>query len=452
MQTLSQRLEKLSRLKGRNQSLFSPLLDVDDSELMPYDVSDSGLTRSDLRDKIRKIHSCAGLLEFRADYKPDADGTLTQEIKLHNATFCRHYTVCEICSRRVQLTRWKRFRAPVENLVAKYPHVYHVTFTIEDKANLGERIDFLQSSFRSFVRAGQRRGRGRSRGEWSKVGAAIVATENKRGECSDLWHAHKHALLFCREMLDFRVYDQDKVKKLEKVYGYRKVPKEKLFDAAVNVVDRNGTPVAVSKLSGEWLAATGGQGISVDARRLKGNVAEVAKEVLKYPVKVSLKSKFDIPYIIEQTYNRRFLSTYGDLRGLAVDSYTLDETAESKEIYLSQWSGFKYGDLTPGRAIESTPLDVKKRLMSRMARAVGTYRRQRRAALVAWGDVKVKVLSALAADLDRLKVNMRAEVAALVQHFSRMPDVSSRLFAGTNPAHILYGEQMSLDLSPAPLS
>jgi hypothetical protein len=428
VQELSKILEKISRLKDRNSRLYAPLLTLSPAELLPdYDVSDSNLTRSDLHDKLKKIHDCAGLLEFRTHFVPDSTGDLEQRFRIHNATYCRHYTVCEICSRRVQLTRWKRFREPVENLVGKYPHVYHVTFTIEDKARLGERIDFLQSAFRNFVRMGQKRGRKKSLGEWSKVGAAIVATENKRGENSDLWHSHKHALLFCRKPLSYQVYDPDKLRRLERLYGYRKVPKHAMREAALNLVKFQGEMVPASKLSLEWLKATAGQGISVHARRLRGNVADVAKEVLKYPVKVALKSQADIPYIIEQTYNRRFLSTYGDLRGLPTEEYEDSETADSKEIYLSQWTGYKYSDLVPGRPIASMPEEVRKKLFSRMAKATGAYRRQRREMRKTYEFTKIKVLGVLAENLDRLKSEYRAGIAALVAHFAKMPEISPRV-------------------------
>jgi hypothetical protein len=445
MQSLTKTLEKIGKLKDRNTRLFGPLLDIPPRDLMPYDVSDSGLTRSDIHDKIRKIHSCAGLVEFRTEYKPDSEGTIEQRFKIHNATYCRHYTVCEICSRRVQLTRWRRFRKPVERLAEIYPFVYHVTFTISDKANLGERIDFLQKAFRAFVRRGQARGKKKSLGEWSKVGAAIVATENKRGENSDLWHSHKHALLFCREALSFRVYDQDKVKKLERLYGYRKVPKDKMDLCATNLISHNGAKIAMSKLSLEWFKATGGQGISVHARRLKGNVSAIAKEVLKYPVKVSLKSNLDIPYIIEQTYNRRFLATFGELRGVSSeDEYELDETKDSKEIYLTQWTGYRYSDLVPGRAIAFMPEEIKKLLFGRMARATGTYRRQRAAIRREWPRVKIKILSDLSAELDRMKSEYRASIAAIVSHFSKMPELMTRALRFFPARGIPDAEQLSL--------
>lgn len=447
MQTLTKILDKISTLKARNQRLFSPLLNLPDSDLMPYEVSDSGLTRSDLKDKIRKIESCAGLVEFRTRYVPDSTGVLEQQFKIHNATYCRHYTVCEICSRRVQLTRWKRFRPRVEELSGKYRYIYHVTFTIEDKNNLGERIDFLNESFRSFVRQGQKRGRKKGGGEWSKVGAAIVATENKRGENSDLWHVHKHALIFCHEPLDFRVYDSKKVRALERLFGKGKVPKDRLNMCALNLHNRNGKRIAVSKLSLEWLRATKGEALSVHARRLRGNVNDIAQEVLKYPVKVSLKSKLDIPYIIEQTYNRRFLATYGELRGLQDDEYTLDETKDSKEIYLSQWTGYKYSDLVPGPPIAFLDDDIKKKIFSRMAKLTGHYRSQRKSAIGEYFRQKIKVLSDLESKLNFLKVQYRSGIAAINSHFARMPNLPARIMPRWSRSSLPDAEQTSLVFS-----
>ena len=444
MQNLTRILEKVSTLKARNQKLFHPLLSLPDSELLPTDLSDSGLSRADLRDKIKKIENCASLLEFRTKYVPDSSGVLEQQYKIHNATYCRHYTVCEICSRRVQVTRWKRFGKHVESLSQKYHYVYHVTFTIDDGKELDERIDFLGDSFRNFVRQGQKRGKGKGRGEWAKVRAAIVATESKRGEGSDLWHVHKHALLFCDSPLDFRVYDQNKIRALEKLFGYRKVPKDRLNMCAVNLVERNGKRIALSKLSREWMVATGGAATSVHAQRLRGNVSKIAKEVLKYPVKTSLKSRNDIPYIIEQTYNRRFLATYGELRGLQEDTYTLDETKDSKEIYLSQWTGYKYSDLVPGRPIACLPDEIRKNIFSRMAKATGFMRRQRRAMIEEFQTRKVKVLGDLAAELDAAKRIYKSNIAAIFSHFSRMPNLPARAMPFYSRSSRPNAEQLSL--------
>ena len=435
MQSLSKILDNVTALKARNQKIFKPLLVLSDAELMPYDVSArSGLTRADLRDKLKKTESCAGLLEFRSRFVPDSSGTLEQQFKIHNATYCRSYTVCEICSRRVQHTRWKRFKDPIDRMIKRFPFVYHVTFTIEDKNDLGERIDFLQEAFRAFVRMGQRRKLKKSFGEWTKVGAAIVATESKRGENSELWHSHKHALLFCSERLDYRVYDLDKLRKLEKKYGFRNVPKDEMIGAALNVVTRENPftgkieTIPLSKLSGEWFAATSGQGVSVQVRAVKGrNVADKAKEVLKYPVKVNLKNSSDIPYIIEQTYNRRFLATYGALRGLQEDKYELDETKDSKDIYLSQWLGYRYSDLTPGSPIAFLTDDIRKTIFSRMAKLTGAYRTQRRYTIGEYLRQKIKILPDLAERLNSLKAQYRAGIAEINSHFAKMPNLPARV-------------------------
>jgi hypothetical protein len=451
MPSLAKILENVTNLKARNQRIFRPLLDLTDAEIMPYDVSESGLTRGDIRDKLKKIESCSGLLEFRTEFVADSSGVLEQKFKIHNATYCRHYTVCEICSRRVQHTRWKKFKEPIDKMVERFPYVYHVTFTIEDKNGLSERIDFLQNAFRNFVRMGQGRKGKKSNGEWSKVGAAIVATESKRGDNSELWHSHKHALLFCSERLDYQVYDRDKVRKLEKKYGFRRVPKEEMIGAALNVVTRENPftkkteTIPLSKLSGEWYAATEGQGFSVHVRAVTGkHVADKAKEVLKYPVKVNLKNSSDIPYIIEQTYNRRFISTYGALRGLQEDKYELDETKDSTDIYLSQWTGFKYSDLVSGSPIAFLTDEVKKTIFSRMAKLTGTYRTQRKNAVVEYERQKIKILPELAERLNFIKAQYRAGIAKINAHFAKMPQLAGRIMPRWSRSPLPDAEQLSL--------
>ena len=429
-------IQKLNDLKRRNAEIFGPLLSLSPRELLPADVSDAGLTRSDIRDKIKKIYNCAGLLEFRANYSPDDTGELQQSIKLHNATYCKAYTVCEICARRVQFTRWKRFKEPIEKMIEKYPHVYHVTFTIKDANSLDERIRSLGIFFRDFVRKGQKRGVGKSLGQWSKVGAAIVATESKRGDNSDLWHAHKHALIFCRERLDFRVYDEKRYAELIKKYGRGNVPKSELTAIALQTINIDGREVPVSPLSREWFSATKGQGISVYARKLRGDILSVAKEVLKYPVKTSLRHKSDIPEIIDSTYGKRFLATYGDFRGMEKDEFALPETAERPEIWLSAYDREKRKYSPPQiskKAIIDVPEKVKKILWTRLGKAVGEYRKRRGEYRKEWKISGNRILCSLAGDLDNLKAAMRREISQIWQHFSLMP--------------VLAGNQLSI---PAP--
>lgn len=445
MSSLEAILEKHGRLKAKNAAIFGPLLHLSPEELNAAPVSTSGLTRSDIQEKIRKIYQCANLLEFRPVYTTGADGVMEQRMKLHNATFCKAYTVCEICARRVQLSRWKRFREPIDNLVGKHPYVYHLTLTIEDRADLRERIDTLGTFFRAFVRAGQKRKAGRSLGEWGKVRAAIVGTESKRGENSMLWHSHKHALIFLDERLDFRVYDQDKMRGLVRKYGRGRIPKSELDKAALMTVEKDGRRVAVSKLSAEWLSATQGQGISIHARRLRGNVREVAKEVLKYPVKTSLRDKSDIPEIIDATYGRRMLSTHGELRGLEKDEYVDEETKKAREIWMAQWDRSKgeYGPLVSSRRpLCLIPDHVRAALWGKLGRTVGAYRKHRNQFRRAWYAAGGRVLASLSADLDAMRDAFRAEIGEIWRHYSLMPDTGRYKM----PPPFVEAEQLSLAL------
>jgi hypothetical protein len=289
--------------------------------------------------------------------------------------------------------------------------------TIRDGPELGERIDKLKKSIRSFVRAGQRRAGQRSRGEWGKVGAAFSSMEVKRGENSEEWHVHAHALVFAREMFDFRIYDSDKRRELEAKYGRGQVPEEEMNAAAVRRLLFDGRPVAVSKVSGEWIKATGGEGISIQPKRIAGTPQEIfdkcKNQVLKYNVKYQPADSADIPSLIRDTHNRRFLSTYGDFRHIKIDDMKDEETAGSKEIFLVTWGATGYSFPIPtSRPIEAEDLDeVKKRYLAIQARIIGAYRSLRR--LLLEENARAGWPSGLARRLDRAKGDFRASLDGL---------------------------------------
>ncbi|HSW65499.1 MAG TPA: hypothetical protein VLH56_19640 [Dissulfurispiraceae bacterium] len=390
-------LEHAARLKRLNAKVFRPLL-KGGADGVGYRVSESGLTRSDVMDKVRRVYDCSGVIELRATYTPDESGVLEQKLSVHNASFCKQYLVCPICARRVQSIRRKRFEEPIRRMVETHKNAYMVTFTIKDGLSLRDRLIHLRKSVRAFMRMGQVRRRrqvdesgkvwtvyGRSGGEAGKFGAGVLGTEIKRGDDSQQWHVHAHGIFFTDEALDYRVYDKEKRAQLHAKYG-NSIPKEELDKIALARVMFGGESVAVSKISSEWFAATG-DSISIDVRPIKGSVRKVwdtCREILKYPVKHNPNQDHsDTIEIIEETFGKRMFSTYGLLRSIPDNDFEDPETESSSEIYSVIWEGHQYGRVrSENHAIFQVDMtEEKKKVLGIQARLQGAYRKTRAAIL-----------------------------------------------------------------------
>jgi hypothetical protein len=402
-----------------------------------YTMAGGQVTPSDIYDKVRKIYECANILEFRAKYVPEGDAQ-RQEIHLHNANFCGQHQLCRICASRREQQLRKRFETPIKDAALKYPWAYLLTLTVRDGADLAERIETLKKSTRAFVRQGQRRKDGRSRGEWGKVGAAFSSMEIKRGENSGQWHVHSHAVLFTKRQMDFRVYDVAYRDELTEIYGPGKIPKSELKRAELNHVMVDGKEYAVSKVSAEWITASRGEGLSIQfggkvgPKRITGTPQEVfdkvKNQVLKYNVKFAPADRADIPVLVRDTFNRRFLVTYGDFRNINTEDLK-DEDAGAKEIFISQWRDGQYSAPLPSlRPIEPDMDAVKKKYLGAQALIIGNYRTDRRKE-AAYHHAR-GLGERLAGVLDQIKADFRSGLDALWRRYRgevRRRDDISRL-------------------------
>lgn len=356
-------LERAATLKGWTQDVVDLVQAARPHLLDSWDLSVSKLTRADITRKLTKISSCGGLLELRAGL--DRETGEVSDPKLHNADFCGQFAVCPMCAARLQARRQAALRDPIKEFARRFPFAYLVTGTIADGPNLRERLDHLVESWQGFRRMGQKRKTGRSSGEWGKVRAALAHVEIKRGAGSGAWHPHVHALVFTDEAFDYRTWRPEELAKGKKV--------------PIRTVEFAGRQVASSKISREWLRASG-DSMGLDIRPLgprKGDKAKgwdkeesiwrQAREVLKYATKFNSKPDADqaalmgpdYVTVMDVAWGRRLFNSYGAFRGLAALDNELVEPMELQAgerplVYSMRWErgARRYGRLQ----VESGPL------------------------------------------------------------------------------------------------
>lgn len=397
----------------------------------------TGLTRSDLIDKIERFRHCCDVLEIRTP-TPDPAALVGQNLEVHNASFCRQHLVCPLCAARVQNKRRRRFAIPIKEAAANFLHAYILTWTIKDGPDLAERLGHLKDSLSRFRRMGQRRKAGHSAGEFSKVRAGLVSYEIKRGEGSGQWHVHAHGLVFTNQAFDYQVYDREKKREIQKDCRRRGLPTKPALDGAVlQWADLGGRQVPVSKITGEWLTATA-DSISLDVSKVEGNPDQVynqAREVLKYVSKLNGHRAQDIADIVADTFNKRFLNTYGSFRSVS-DSLAATLRPQDEYSWSLTWDDETagYGTLRRhrGPVFEDQADTSRKMYLGRQARMLGEYRRQRRREMTRgiWAP-------GLAATLDRLKAAFRQAVKALWLEYRGALDraATAAMAAGIRAGH-----------------
>jgi len=420
----------LSRLESQRRYKEALRTNVDGSrvvESLPESwLSDRGLTRSDVRDRLEKMFGCAETVEYR-QCDPNPEGEIV--IDVLRASWCKLPAVCPVCSSRLQARRRGIYKDPIREAVARHRYRYMVTFTVKDGPDLGERLDHLRASFRSWYRMGQRRKDGkRSGGEAAKCAGMLCGVELKKTDAG-LWHVHIHALVFSDERLNYQVYDRERLRHLRRVRG-RDLTAEELRGcvSAWGVV--NGVTVPISKVTSEWLAASG-DSVNVDCRPLRGGWLDVqnsALEVLKYSSKLAsaradlVPGKMvgrDLLDLVVSTYGRRLFMALRSFRSLARLN-EFDAPGESDDTLAWDHSASEYRSFR-------APLRFGMRVdtLSESGKLVGVWRRERRALL----DRRSQVAD-LPAVLDSLKVHYRDRIAALWRS-SRLAAFVDRHAGGT---------------------
>lgn len=443
-------IRRINGLKRKSSKYFNRIIQDGFIDGIPRDtVTGSGLTYTDIAEKIEKIKNCASIIEMKEKEEKHGDGSIEHILSVAAANYCKQHAVCPVCADRLQSRRQARFNQPIRDQVAMAEkgqrHPYIITYTVTDNGSLADRLEHLKRSIRAFRLMGQRRGRGRrSTGEAGKIRAGIATIEIKRGDGSGEWHIHCHELAFSDKQIDFEVYDREKKRKLHDRFG-EWIPKEELAKAAKKTIDFRGEKVAASKVSIEWLTATGGDsmGISIDPirhvprdcsakrrRKLEAmsfvdSVVYQAKEVLKYPFKPLENNMSDAIEIIDVTYNKRMVATYGEFRGVPGDDY-IDEALPEESTYLLTWNKERseYGDPQPGKVRELIEEIEGKKARSQCGRITGDYRRHRRS-IVSRRSTYGKDTGAL---LDSAKMAYRQAVRSVWALYRQAVESQKRVF------------------------
>jgi hypothetical protein len=386
-------IEKFKRLKSWQQHIVRQIEQSPEYLNLKGDfLTSKGLTAMDIIGKIDKIKACGGIIEIGRKYE-NVNGIDEEKLEVINTNYCRQHLICPVCADRVQGTRRGRLLGAIKGAVEKYNYSYHVVFTIKNEIHLGRAIRKMKCAFRRFQRFGQRRNDNFSYGEYSKVRAGCVSFEAVRGQGSGAWHYHGHSLLFTDRPLDYRVYDPEKYGRIVRD-ACGKASKDQLMAAALNTVDVGGSPVPVSKLSGEWFAATNGESININVIPLFDGsesapvknpykVIENAVEVIKYMSKLNNNKIGDIVHILKTAYNERFFEVFRDFRGLGDDDFKADEKTDT--ITMS-WDRNSHDYINPQfhsqgyfkNKYVDLRADFRTQLLQESARLLARFRRARK--------------------------------------------------------------------------
>jgi hypothetical protein len=179
---------------------------------------------------------------------------------------------------------------------------FMVTFTIKDGADLRERFDHLQGSFRHYNTQRRKAISSRNRNlpnESNKALGGISSFEVKRGAGSKFWHPHCHAIWLCEQLPD------------------------------------------ASELAREWYLITGDSYI-VDVRPFQTDkdVSAAFLEVFKYALKFSEIPVEDNWEAFEVLQRKRLVNSFGVFRGVAVPDQMTDEIQYDELPYIEMV--FKY--------------------------------------------------------------------------------------------------------------
>lgn len=330
--------ESLSRLKDfSSKNLYTRLNKI--LKTVPDEfLSETMITKKILKRKINSICYCRNKEYKYHDYYIDNEGEIIKENQnMLYTDECGTFLVCPICAKKRTQVILSKYGNKIEHLAEKYDHVYMITYTIRDTDSFNAGWTLLTDSMRRFRRMGQKRSNGHSCGESSKIKAAISCGEVKEGSGSGRWHLHFHQLAFCDDKLDYQIYDSEKKKEIVRYYNeelHCEPLKEELSEAAIKMVEwSNGDLVPVSKLSGEWLEATGGTSINIDVRPIKKDIKKSMREIIKYASKIDSLSSEKLLELIIYKDKKRFLSTWGELRTIndELDPDIEEDTEDTEE-------------------------------------------------------------------------------------------------------------------------
>ena len=185
-------------------------------------ISPSGNTKNDFKRLIDRVSRCSdhGTIQH-STIASRTTGEITDTYKTVESNRCNIYTMCPICAsaKRARITEELRPYLETAKEISGI-NFYMATITIENSFDAGQAYNHLRKSWTDFVKMGQRRdGATRSAGEAAKIIGSLLSIETVEGKEPGSYHVHGHALIVANEKIDYQVYDQDKRRDLEKIYG-----------------------------------------------------------------------------------------------------------------------------------------------------------------------------------------------------------------------------------------
>lgn len=298
---LPARLERYGKARRRARQLVShlgdALKDETASDALDLPAALGGETRAK-RLAAERLARCGEYLLFRHYWTVD-------EIRLHQAEFCKQHLLCPLCAIRRATKQTAAYMERFHIVTAENPHLIpaFMTYTVKNGADLGERMAHLRKGLRTLTqRRKDIRTRGKGTSEFGAVAGAVGTLEvTNRGKG---WHPHAHMLVLLDRYMDQKA------------------------------------------LSAEWKAITGDSFV-VGINRLDPDAEpiEAFVEVFKYALKFSDLTPAQIWHAARTLRGQRLLFSLGNFRGVDVPDQLTDEPLEGlpyEEFFYRYLDGVGY--------------------------------------------------------------------------------------------------------------
>lgn len=305
---LPERLERYGKARRRARQLVSHLGDAlkggtasqssgekAEADDLPAALGGDARAR---RLAAERLARCGEYLLFRHYWTVD-------EIRLHQAEFCKQHLLCPLCAIRRATKQTAAYMERFNIITADQPQLIpaFMTYTVKNGPDLAERMAHLRKGLRTLTqRRKDIRTRGKGSSEFGAVAGAVGTLEvTNRGKG---WHPHAHMLV----LLD-RYVDQ-------------------------------------KALSAEWKSITGDSFV-VGINRLDPDAEpiEAFVEVFKYALKFSDLTPSQIWHAARTLRGQRLLFSLGNFRGVDVPDQLTDEPLEGlpyEEYFYRYLDGIGY--------------------------------------------------------------------------------------------------------------
>lgn len=264
----------------------------------------------------------AGLLGFCGNYLHFRHYFTVDQIRLHEACFCKQHLICPLCAIRRGSKALSAYLERFQVIQQERPDLkpYLLTFTVRDGESLAERWHHLDHSFHVLQdrrRCWNKGKRGAPWTEFARVAGAVGSYEVKRGKGSGLWHPHIHLVGLC------------------------------------------ASPPDQLALRAEWEAITK-DSFMVDVRPFHQDQdpAQGFMEVFKYAVKFGDLTLADNWKVAQFLFGVRLLFSLGVFRGVVVPESLVDEPLDDLpyfDLFYLYFAGSGYS-LVPAFCDEEPPM------------------------------------------------------------------------------------------------